>query len=183
MKGLSWGMEKEEVTSLLEEDGITLLQEKGTVPNRYILSEARTCWGFEGTVKLDFKSFTEEGDAYLTAFAFYPEETDEDILFKELSKAFGVEGSDPPGNTKIGLQWENELTLLDIPDKVVRQRAEDLMEIIWGNIPFNETTIQMSRPLVTAQYSPPEQANLNSRIYLNGERAAVAVLAKEKVKK
>lgn len=53
------------------------------------------------------------------------------------------------------------------------------MEIIWGNIPFNETTIQMSRPLVTAQYSPPEQVNLNSRIYLNGERAAVAVLAKE----
>jgi hypothetical protein len=179
MKGLSWGMEKETVISSLEGIGVTLLQEKGTVPNRYVLSEKRTCWGFVGTVKLDFKSFTEEEDAYLTAFAFYPEETDEDILFKELSKAFGVEGSDPPGNTKIGLQWENELTLLDIPDKVVRQRAEDLMEIIWGNIPFNETTIQMSRPLVTAQYSPPDQVNLNSRIYLNGERAAVAVLAKE----
>jgi hypothetical protein len=179
MKDLSWGMEKEDVTSLLEEDGITLLQEKGTVPNRYILSEARTCWGFEGTIKLDFKSFTEEGDSYLTAFGFYPEEAKEDVLLKELSKAFGVESSNPPGTATKGLQWESKVTLSDISDKAVRQRAEDLIEKIWGNIPFHETTVEMSRPLVAAQYTPPEQAGLNSLIYLNGERAAVAVLANE----
>ncbi len=179
IKGLSWGMDKEKVTSLLEGNGVTLQQEKGTVPNRYILSRVQTCWGFKGTVKLDFKSFSEGGTAYLTAFGFYPEEAEEGTLLKKLSKAFGVESSAPPGNAAKGLQWESKAALSDIPDKDVRQRAKDLIEVIWGNIPFKETASEMSRPLVTAQYTPSEQANITSSIYLSGERASVAVFAKD----
>ncbi|SHL75536.1 hypothetical protein SAMN02745136_05627 [Anaerocolumna jejuensis DSM 15929] len=178
IKGLSWGMDKEKVTSLLEGNGVTLQQEKGTVPNRYILSKVQTCWGFKGTVKLDFKSFSEGGTAYLTAFGFYPEEAEEYTLSKKLSKAFGVESSSP-GNAAKDLQWESKATLSDIADKDVRQRARDLIEVIWGNIPFKETTSEMSRPLVTAQYTPSEQANIKSSIYLRGERASVAVFAKD----
>lgn len=179
MKGLTWGMEKEEVTSLLEGKGVTLQQEEGTVPNRYVLGEMQTCWGLKGTVKLDFKSFSEESGAYLTAFEFYPEEAKEDILLKKLSKAFGAEGSNLPGIGTTGLQWDSKWTLSDIPDKSVRQRAEDLIEKIWGNISFHETTAEMSRPLVTARYSPSEQAGIKGSISLSGEYAAVAVFAEE----
>lgn len=180
IKGLSWGMEKEKAISLLEERGVTLQQEKGTVPNRYVLSKMQVCWGFKGTVKLDFMGFSEEGDTYLTAFGFYPEGVEEGILLKELSKAFGVEGTNPPGIAAKGMQWESEGTLSDIPDKAVRKRAEDLIEKNWGNTPFHEATAEMSRPLVTAQYKPSEQTGLKSSLYLNGERAAVAAFAEEK---
>lgn len=179
MKGLSWGMEKEKAISLLEGNRITLKQEKGTVPNRYVLNEAQTCWSFKGTVKLDFKSFSDGGTAYLTAFKFYPEEFKEDILSKKLSKSFGVESSNPPGYAAKGLYWESKMNLSDIPNKDTKQRAENLIEKIWGNVPFHETKVEMSRPLVTAQYTPPEQDDLKGNIYLNGERAALAVFAKD----
>ena len=144
-----------------------------------MLSEVQTCWGFKGTVKLDFKSFSDGGTAYLTAFGFYPEEAEEDVLLKELSKAFGVEGSNPPGNATKGLQWESKATLSNIPEKDVRQRAEDLIEKIWDNILYHETKVEMSRPLVTAQYTPPEQEGVKGRIFLSGERATVSVFAKD----
>ncbi len=180
INGISWGMEKGKVESLLKDSGVVLNQENGTVPNRYILSEAQTCWGFIGIVKLDFKSFTKDGDAYLTAFSFYPKEADEDAFLKELSDAFGVKSSNSPGNKTENLQWESKTAITDISDKDVRQRAKDLTEMIWGNTPFKETVTEISRPLVTAQYTPMEQGDSKSSIYLSGEHAALAAIAKDK---
>lgn len=175
---LSWGMEKEELIILLEDKGIDLQEEKGTVPNRYILSKIYTCWGVKGTVKIDFKSFSGNDTAFLTSFVFYPEEFEEKVLIKNLTRAFDVDGTIPPDNLIQGLQWDSKMTLSDISDKVVKEKREVLIESIWINIPFHETSEEMLRPLVTARYTPSESNN-SSSIYLSGERAAVAALAEE----
>lgn len=174
---ISWGMEKKDIISLLEKKNINLLEENGTVPNRYVLSKLQTCWGFKGTLKLDLKSFPNDDNAYLTSLEFYPEKSEEEIIIKKLNKVFGVERTKSFDNATKGLQWESQMTLSDISDEKLKKKTESLLARIWNNAPLNETSAEMSRPIVIARFISSESNITTSSIYLNGERAAMPVLA------
>lgn len=179
IKGLTWGMELEKASSVLKEKGIELEKIDENNQKQYVLSKQQTCWGIKGTVKLRFQDFYNGDTLYLVEFSFYPEKVEEETFKNKLSKSFNVESLNDYGGTPYELRWESTQTLSDSKEPDIRQRAEDLVEMIWGDSTFHSKDRDMSRAIVVAKYDSLNQDSNEHGIVIDGEYAALGAFAKD----